>query len=72
MAIIIIMAIIIAICMGNFATHFIRPQFGILATNDNFATLVGTYAARSGNFATKNGHFATSIFAYFSWFATLG
>ena len=71
--IIIVMAIIItSICMGNFATHFIQPQFGIFATNGNFATPVGIYATRSGNFATKNDPFAASIFAYLGCFTTLG
>ena len=42
---------------------FLRLQFGVFATDGDFATRVGTFATRGGNFATSAfadfGHFAT-------------
>ena len=32
---------------------FLRPQFGVFATDGDFATRVGTFATLGGNFATK-------------------
>ena len=32
---------------------FLRPQFGVFATDGDFANRVGTFATRGGNFATK-------------------
>ena len=32
---------------------FLRPQFGVFATDGDFTTRVGTFATRGGNFATK-------------------
>ena len=32
---------------------FLRPQFGVFATDGDFATRLGTFATRGGNFATK-------------------
>ena len=32
---------------------FLRPQFGVFATDGDFATRAGAFATRGGNFATK-------------------
>ena len=59
--------------MGNFATlssvAFLRPQFGVFATDGDFATRVGTFYP-GWQFCYQNGHFATSAFAGFGHFAT--